>query len=102
MGADIKVKEPDFEAMTRGKKKFLPPRFMTVNTALEQLLIVEEKRKEGGTCNAASPVGNGGLAGDALLWCCACVLDECQRSARPRCALVWHVWVSPRNRCDAC
>lgn len=44
---DIKVKEPDFEAMTRGRKAYLPPRFMTVNTALEQLLSVEEVRGEG-------------------------------------------------------
>jgi len=34
---DIKVKEPDFEAMKRGKVVFLPPRYMTVNVACEQL-----------------------------------------------------------------
>lgn len=45
--ADIKVKEPDFEAMVMGKKKYLPPRFMTVNRALEQLLEIEEKHGEG-------------------------------------------------------
>jgi len=28
---DIKVKEPDFDAMGRNQKKFMPPRFMTVN-----------------------------------------------------------------------
>uniref|UniRef100_M4C0V3 Diphthine synthase n=1 Tax=Hyaloperonospora arabidopsidis (strain Emoy2) TaxID=559515 RepID=M4C0V3_HYAAE len=44
---DIKVKEPDFEAMCRGRTVFLPPRFMTVNQALEQLLEIEEKRQEG-------------------------------------------------------
>ncbi len=43
---DIKVKEPDFNAMFSGKTKYLPPRFMTVNTAIEQLLEVEEKRNE--------------------------------------------------------
>ena len=45
---DIKVKEPDFEAMCRGSTKFLPPRFMSVNTALEQLLEIEESRGENG------------------------------------------------------
>ncbi len=45
--ADIKVKEPDFEAMCRGRKAYLPPRFMTVNTALEQLLLLEGRRSEG-------------------------------------------------------
>lgn len=44
---DIKVKEPDFDAMMRGQTRFHPPRFMTVNTAVEQLLEIEEKRKEG-------------------------------------------------------
>jgi diphthine synthase len=39
---DIKVKEPDFEAMMKGKTKFLPPRYMSVSTAAEQLLEAEE------------------------------------------------------------
>jgi len=46
---DIKVKEPDFEAMGRNQQKFLPPRFMTVNQAVAQMLEVEGKRK-GGVC----------------------------------------------------
>jgi len=37
---DIKVKEPDFEAMARGRTVFLPPRYMSVNTAAEQLIEV--------------------------------------------------------------
>lgn len=28
---DIKVKEPDFEKMARGKVSFLPPRYMSVS-----------------------------------------------------------------------
>eukprot|EP01039_Chlorochromonas_danica_P004565 gene4565-5005_t len=45
---DIKVKEPDYEAMVKyGKVRHLPPRFMTVNTAIEQLLQVEEEKKMG-------------------------------------------------------
>ena len=44
---DIKVKEPDFEAMKRGRTVFLPPRFMTVNTAAEQLLEAEGVVNEG-------------------------------------------------------
>jgi diphthine synthase len=38
---DIKVKEPDFQAMMKGKTKFLPPRYMSVNAAAEQLLEAE-------------------------------------------------------------
>jgi len=39
---DIKVKEPDFDAMMKGRTRYLPPRFMTVATAAEQLLEAEE------------------------------------------------------------
>jgi diphthine synthase len=51
---DIKVKEPDFEAMCMGKKKYLPPRYMTVNTCIEQLLEIEDRRGEG-AYNAETP-----------------------------------------------
>lgn len=44
---DIKVKEPNLEALCRGKKIYEPPRYMTVNTALEQLLEIEASRKQG-------------------------------------------------------
>lgn len=44
---DIKVKEPDYESMCGGRMKYMPPRFMTVNTAIEQLLEVEETKNEG-------------------------------------------------------
>eukprot|EP00002_Diphylleia_rotans_P038302 TRINITY_DN8694_c0_g1_i1.p1 TRINITY_DN8694_c0_g1~~TRINITY_DN8694_c0_g1_i1.p1 ORF type:complete len:287 (+),score=73.28 TRINITY_DN8694_c0_g1_i1:50-910(+) len=43
---DIKVKEPSLESLARGKKKYEPPRFMTVNQAIAQLIEVEEKREE--------------------------------------------------------
>ena len=45
---DIKVKEPDFEAMMMGKTKFLPPRYMSINQCCEQLIYVEEEDKKGG------------------------------------------------------
>mmetsp|Transcript_4532 Transcript_4532/g.13061 ORF Transcript_4532/g.13061 Transcript_4532/m.13061 type:complete len:284 (-) Transcript_4532:2750-3601(-) len=44
---DIKVKEPDFDAMMKGRTEFLPPRYMSVNVAAEQLLEAEEKHGEG-------------------------------------------------------
>jgi diphthine synthase len=43
---DIKVKEPDFEAMMKGRTKFLPPRYMSVSTAAEQLLEAETTLQE--------------------------------------------------------
>eukprot|EP00834_Sanchytrium_tribonematis_P004758 NODE_252_length_11723_cov_1.965933.p7 type:complete len:283 gc:universal NODE_252_length_11723_cov_1.965933:8633-7785(-) len=40
---DIKVKEPTWESLAKGKPEYLPPRYMTVNTAIEQLLDISEK-----------------------------------------------------------
>jgi diphthine synthase len=44
---DIKVKEQSIENMARGRLIYEPPRFMTVNQCIEQLLEVEENRCEG-------------------------------------------------------
>ncbi|EOY32843.1 hypothetical protein QUC31_019237 [Theobroma cacao] len=43
---DIRVKEPTLESLCRGRKQYEPPRFMTINTAIEQLLEVEQKHGE--------------------------------------------------------
>lgn len=44
---DIKVKEPTLESMTKKKKEYMPPRFMSVSEASQQLLqILERKRSE--------------------------------------------------------
>eukprot|EP01104_Vermistella_antarctica_P018191 TRINITY_DN6657_c0_g1_i1.p1 TRINITY_DN6657_c0_g1~~TRINITY_DN6657_c0_g1_i1.p1 ORF type:complete len:275 (+),score=54.10 TRINITY_DN6657_c0_g1_i1:132-956(+) len=40
---DIKVKEPTMESLARGKPVYLPPRYMTINQAVAQLLEIEEK-----------------------------------------------------------
>lgn len=44
---DIKVKEPSEESLARGKPVYLPPRFMTISTAIQQLLEVEGSCGEG-------------------------------------------------------
>ncbi|GLJ46549.1 hypothetical protein SUGI_0980940 [Cryptomeria japonica] len=43
---DIRVKEPSIESLCRGKKVYEPPKFMTINTAIEQLLQIETNRAE--------------------------------------------------------
>ncbi|KAF5740845.1 diphthine synthase [Tripterygium wilfordii] len=43
---DIRVKEPSLESLCRGKKLYEPPRYMTINTAIEQLLEVEQVCRE--------------------------------------------------------
>lgn len=54
---DIKVKEPDYNSMLIGKLKYLPPRFMTINQAIEQLLEIEEEKKLGITSLSTLAVG---------------------------------------------
>lgn len=45
---DIKVKEPTLESLTRKKKEYMPPRFMSVSEAADQLLeIIQSKRETG-------------------------------------------------------
>eukprot|EP00835_Amoeboradix_gromovi_P000265 NODE_9_length_47730_cov_0.323718.p16 type:complete len:284 gc:universal NODE_9_length_47730_cov_0.323718:45747-46598(+) len=43
---DIKVKEPTLESLARGKREYLPPRYMNVNTAIEQLLEISSNMEE--------------------------------------------------------
>jgi len=45
---DIKVKEPDFGEMAKGRTVFLPPRYMTVNVACEQLIEAVDNKEESG------------------------------------------------------
>jgi diphthine synthase len=55
---DIKVKEPDFEALARGARNAppLPPRFMSVAQAVEQLLEVVEARRAAAVDTGEEPV----------------------------------------------
>jgi diphthine methyl ester synthase len=43
---DIKVKEQSLENMVRGRKIYEPPRYMTVAQCAEQMLEIEEERRE--------------------------------------------------------
>jgi diphthine synthase len=44
---DIKVKEPDLQALARGKIVYEKPRFMTVAQCASQMLEVEDERQQG-------------------------------------------------------
>ncbi|KAK3724439.1 diphthine synthase [Vermiconidia calcicola] len=54
---DIKVKEPDLEALARGKIIYEQPRFMTVAQCASQMLGVEEERAQGICGKEALAVG---------------------------------------------
>ncbi|GLI62818.1 hypothetical protein VaNZ11_005568 [Volvox africanus] len=64
---DIKVKEPDLAALARGRVVYEPPRYMSINTAIEQLLEVEERRKEGAFSCTSLGVGIARLQADDQL-----------------------------------
>ncbi|KAF7818228.1 putative diphthine methyl ester synthase [Senna tora] len=42
----IRVKEPSLESLCRGRKLYEPPRYMTINTAIEQLLEIGQARED--------------------------------------------------------
>jgi diphthine methyl ester synthase len=54
---DIKVKEPTLESLARGRPVYEPPRYMTINTCIEQLLEIEADRQEGVTTAESMCVG---------------------------------------------
>ncbi|KAJ9186464.1 hypothetical protein P3X46_002034 [Hevea brasiliensis] len=54
---DIRVKEPSWESLSRGRKKYEPPRYMTINNAIDQLLEIEQKRGESAYNEDTSCVG---------------------------------------------
>ncbi len=54
---DIKVKEPDLQAMARGRIVYEAPRFMTVAQCASQMLEVEDERKQGVCGKEALAVG---------------------------------------------
>ena len=55
---DIKVKEPDYAHLAEtGRTRYLPPRFMTINQAVEQLLSAEAEHGQGVCGPEARAVG---------------------------------------------
>ncbi len=73
---DIKVKEQSFENMARGRKIYEPPRYMTVNQCVAQLLEVEEKMQLGvcGPEKMAVGVARVGSLDQVRGWPAACTL----------------------------
>ncbi|KAJ2783742.1 diphthine synthase [Coemansia interrupta] len=61
---DIKVREQSIENMMRNRPIYEPPRYMSVNLAIEQLLEVEENRKEKAYTEDTVAVGVSRLGSD--------------------------------------
>ncbi|XP_018401533.1 PREDICTED: diphthine methyl ester synthase [Cyphomyrmex costatus] len=45
---DIKVKEPTLESITKKKKEYMPPKFMSVNEAASQLITILDNKIQNG------------------------------------------------------
>ncbi|KAG1354047.1 Granule diphthine synthase [Cocos nucifera] len=54
---DIRVKEPSLESLCRGRKCYEPPKYMTIHTAINQLLEVEEMRRESAYSEESKCIG---------------------------------------------
>ena len=67
---DIRVKELTVKALCTGRKEYEPPRYMSVNVALEQLLEVEAARGEGAFAEETMCVGVArlGTPGQSILY----------------------------------
>ncbi|KAL1309322.1 hypothetical protein HN51_052020 [Arachis hypogaea] len=61
---DIRVKEPTLESLARGRKTYEPPRYMTINTAIEQLLEVVQERQQPAYTEDTQCVGFARLGSD--------------------------------------
>lgn len=61
---DIQVKEPDLELLCRGKKCYLPPRYMTINTAIRQLLEIVQNHGDSVYTPESKCVGAARLGSD--------------------------------------
>lgn len=48
MFLDIRVKEPTLESLTKKKREYEPPRFMSVNVAAQQIINIINSRTETG------------------------------------------------------
>ncbi|KAJ3648918.1 hypothetical protein Zmor_020686 [Zophobas morio] len=74
---DIKVKEPTLESLTKKKKEYMPPRFMSVSEAAEQLLqILQKKVEDDGLVTANSLCVGLARIGSQNQQIVACSLEE--------------------------
>lgn len=67
---DIKVKEQSVENLLRNRPIFEPPRYMTVNQAAEQLLIIAERKGDNSILSFYLITRN--HKGHFSNWCCMC------------------------------
>lgn len=54
---DIKVREPTMASLARGRPTYLPPRFMSIRQAINQLLELEQSRGEGVCVESTRAIG---------------------------------------------
>mmetsp|Transcript_6296 Transcript_6296/g.13750 ORF Transcript_6296/g.13750 Transcript_6296/m.13750 type:complete len:368 (-) Transcript_6296:82-1185(-) len=62
---DIKVKEPTLTSLARGKRDYLPARFMTIRQAVQQILSLAAERKGSSSGSDSATADGPGLVGPA-------------------------------------
>lgn len=80
---DIKVKEQSFENLARGKKVYEPPRYMSVATAAQQLLEIEEIRGEGVCTPSALAIGVSRIGSPSQQMLAGCLQELCSADLGP-------------------
>lgn len=79
---DIKVKEPNFEAMARGRVVYEPPRYMSVGTCARQMIEVEEERKEGVYTAESLAIGAARVGGKDEVFVAGTLKELCDADER--------------------
>jgi diphthine synthase len=75
---DIKVKEPSLENLARGRKIYEPPRYMTAGQCAQQMLEIEEERKEQAYSADSLAIGAARVGGQDQTFVSGTLGDLCQ------------------------
>lgn len=80
---DIKVKEQSLENMARGRKIYEPPRYMTVAQCAQQMLEIEEEKKENVYSEDSLAVGCARVGADDQTFACGTLSELCNVDLGP-------------------
>ncbi|KAJ4543151.1 diphthine synthase [Exophiala dermatitidis] len=80
---DIKVKEQSLENMARGRKIYEPPRYMTVAQCAQQMLEIEEEKKEQVYSEDSLAIGCARVGADDQRFACGTLRELCDADLGP-------------------
>ncbi|ETI25617.1 diphthine synthase [Cladophialophora carrionii CBS 160.54] len=80
---DIKVKEQSLENMARGRKIYEPPRYMTVSQCAQQMLEIEEEKRESVYSEDSLAIGCARVGADDQKFACGTLRELCDVDLGP-------------------